>query len=390
MKILALISDRVLPPTNGTRVRNLHLWNALQGLGAEIRVLGLDPLMGQANIAPTIPNINSKFLPYDREPLPARAVKSLLYSYHQWPQSSSLRQQVSLVHQEWKPDIIHAEELRMSMYLPNFNNAKSSTKQTISIHNVESELIEKTGSTAFPFGRPMIEWLHMKSLKHLEAKVATLCDICFAYSAVDQEKYAKLYPEGNWKHTSGGVAVHDLESSANSLDGNSVLLVGTLNYLPNIEGLYWFIEKVLPKIVSRISLTVAGSKASEEIRAYLSKKNIKFIDTPQDLAPLYQSHQISVVPLLNGSGTRGRILESMGQGKLVVSTTIGAEGLDTKEGQGILIGDDPESFAKQIIFALEHKEARNKIALAGHEFVKSRFDWNLVAQRLISEWKAIL
>ena len=119
MRILALIGDRPFPPVTGIAVRNLHLWSCLARLeGVDLRVLSLDLSGPSASEPPCFPGVEAEFFRFGSRPLWTRASGVLTRSWHEYPQSPDLALRVDDLASSFRPDVIHAEELRMSAYLP--------------------------------------------------------------------------------------------------------------------------------------------------------------------------------------------------------------------------------------------------------------------------------
>jgi polysaccharide biosynthesis protein PslH len=377
MKILVLLSEQPFPPFGGSKVRNFFLWPEIAKLGPEIKVLGTS----NGKLEGSYP-FSTKFFPYTRDGLFLRIWNAINYSYHQWPTSEELRKAISHEIAEWNPDIIHAEELRMAAYIPkDFKKIKSCT-----FHNVESELLKKTGSTKIPIIGKILEKIHLYNLKKFEKNIIQSFDLKFAYSEVDKKKYEETYKVTNWQFTSGGAAIQKDSWKNQSLE-SSVLLAGSFSYAPNIEGAQWFFAKVFPKIKGRFHLVAAGSGATLEMRKLFSDNGVEFVDSPLDLTEIYKKCAFSIVPLLSGSGTRGRILESIGLGRVCITTTIGAEGLDLDIGEGIEICDQADEFGEAILSLLGNIEKRTAIARNGLLAIE-KFSWNQVAQKLLYSWKS--
>jgi glycosyltransferase involved in cell wall biosynthesis len=131
-----------------------------------------------------------------------------------------------------------------------------------------------------------------------------------------------------------------------------ILSLGTLNYLPNEDGVAWFIRDVLPAIRAvepRMRLRVAGVGMPEGLVPLLSSDGVDFAGEVPDVAPEYAAACMLVVPLRAGSGTRIKILEAFAHGTPVVSTSIGAAGLDARDGQHLLIADSPQELAQRCV-----------------------------------------
>lgn len=373
-KILVLISEQPYPPFGGSKARNLELWPELAKL-ADLKVLGTSSNPQRFSFS-----FPTTFYPYERSPLFIRVKNAFQLSYHQWPISKQLEMAIEREIHEWKPDVVHAEELRMWRYIPQNYRGKTSC----TFHNVETDLLKKTQSSVVPFLRPFSQSLHQKNLEIFETDCVNSVKHIFAYSEVDRQILQKKYGK-NFGITSGGVKLvpYSWNSQAQT---RTILFTGSLSYWPNVEAIEWYLREIHPKIRNEVNLRIAGSNASINLKTLLQKENIQFIDSPPTLEPHYKEAAISIVPLLNGSGTRGKILESLGNGRMVVSTKKGAEGLSFTSGEGISFADDSEDFAKQILHFLNHPEERKSVAEKGFKKVEA-YSWEKVAMGLMEQWK---
>jgi glycosyltransferase involved in cell wall biosynthesis len=383
MRVLVLISDRPAPPITASRVRNANLWPALARLGVEVRLLGLDQVRdSEAPVVAPGP-CPLELYHFDREPFPVRAWHAATRSYHEWPVSATLHRRVREVVSEWRPDIVHAEELRMSAYLP--SRSPEGPIRTVTLLNVESDLQRQTGSSPVRTGRRLINHLHWRSLRGFETRMLSAVDVAFAYSAADLARWRALLPATRWATTRTGVDVSG-RTPAPQPAAPSVLLTGTLSYAPNVVGLFWFLDEVLPRLPADLPVTVAGSLAPPEVRRRLAQSRVRFVDTPGDLAPLYAEHALLAVPLFQGGGTRGKIPESLAYERLVLSTSKGAEGLDLGADQGVIIADDAAGFAAAIDRWASAPDERGALARRGREAVLRKYDWPVVARELHHAW----
>src|SRR5690606_17946287 len=129
-----------------------------------------------------------------------------------------------------------------------------------------------------------------------------------------------------------------------------LLFLGSLDWMPNIDGLTWFCRHIYPRICKahpRVSLDVVGRRPTAAVRRLASSDpSIRIHADVPDVRPFLAAAQALVVPLRIGGGSRLKIFEAMSMRRPVVSTTIGAEGLPVAPGRDIAIGDDPETFAQ--------------------------------------------
>lgn len=386
MKILVLASDNPSPPINGTRIRNFHLWPEIRKAGHNVKILSLT--RNKDDIKKNSSDI--EFFMFTRKNIFIRIWMRLFHSYHEWPISEDLKKRVIELIREWGPDVIHCEELRMGFYLPNLLRDKKIT-HSLCVHNVESLLIKKTLASPFNFGIKIFNFVYTYNLKKFEKKIFKKTDIIFSYSKIDGDIYKNLYPEFNWQITSNGVNAIDIkDSELQHPDSRRILFLGSLSYLPNTEGLFWFIDKVLPKINNHASLNVAGSTPTNIVKEKLQKHSIPLMDTPLDLNSAYVHNSVLIVPILNGSGTRGKILEALMYGKGVITTSKGIEGLDIANGEGVLIADSAEEFASSVDFWIGlSDEERLAIVEKGKSIVELNYTWKKVGENLLNSWSLI-
>ncbi len=390
MRILALISDYPSPPTDGVRVRNYYLWPALQALGVEVKALGLATPPGDGGEAGAgAPGIASEFYRRDRQTWPARAWNAARYSYHQWPRSRALAARVDAVAAQWQPHVIHAETLRMGYYLPCARGRQAAAIQSLTLHNVESELQRKMGSSPVKFGRGVVNRLHQGALRRYEKKLARLADLVFAYSALDLERYRALYPGARWALTQNGANARGIRPAPQVREAK-LLFIGSLAWQPNRQGLLWLVEQVLPRLPG-VALSVAGGGAGDELRRRLEAAGVAYLGRPADLTPIYAAHAVCVAPLFAGGGTRTKILEACAHERMVVSTRLGAEGLELSPGnEGVVLAEDAESFARALKHWLAEIERRAELARRGREAVLQRYDWAVAAAGLLHQWQALV
>lgn len=168
----------------------------------------------------------------------------------------------------------------------------------------------------------------------------------------------------------------------------NILFCGTLDYAPNKEGLLWFLQKVWPKVKNDIRdphLTIIGQGNSDYLKNLPIDSSIKIIGSVRDVTPYYEENFVSIVPLLNGSGTRLKILEAMSYGNPVVSTSIGTSGIDVKNGKNILIADDPNDFANAVIKLIRNIEIADKLRIDARDLVVSTYDWSIIGKKISTE-----
>ncbi|CDH43070.1 glycosyltransferase family 4 protein [Candidatus Contendibacter odensensis] len=170
-------------------------------------------------------------------------------------------------------------------------------------------------------------------------------------------------------------------------DEINLLFVGALNYEPNIHGLQYFMGSILPMIrlgtQKRVRLVIVGRSPSKIIQNLVASVALVEIHANvPTLESFYADADIAIVPLLNGGGTRLKILEAFGYGRAVVSTSIGAEGIEAEPGKQLLIGDTADAFAAQCLELIASTERREQLAQAGRQLVVEKYGPQALAAAL--------
>lgn len=191
---------------------------------------------------------------------------------------------------------------------------------------------------------------------------------------------------------SNGVDDSLFSRSATSRVAGRMVFVGSLDYGPNEDAVLWFCRDILPLIAEtlpEVSFTVVGKKPSERVRALHDGRRIIVTGGVPEVAPYVQEAAVSVVPLRVGGGTRLKILESMALGTPVVSTTVGAEGLDFTHGQHLLLADSEARFAADVVRLMKDRAYAEAMAEQAHDRAAAQYRWSSIRDSLagqITKW----
>ncbi len=164
-------------------------------------------------------------------------------------------------------------------------------------------------------------------------------------------------------------------------EGLVCLFVGDFTYRPNQDAVRWLVDEIIskskksfPSEIQNSKLLLVGRNPTNYIKN-LASENIIVDGGVEDIRDAYARADIFLAPIRIGSGTRLKILEAMAAGLPIVSTTVGAEGLDVKDGENILLADEPQDFAQKISTLLKNPALRDKIGSAGKALVRQKYDW---------------
>lgn len=173
----------------------------------------------------------------------------------------------------------------------------------------------------------------------------------------------------------------------------TILFCGAMDYTPNVDALRWFfrdgIHDRLLERVPDLRTLVVGKAPLAEVKAHGARKGVMVTGGVPDVRPFYRQAWMQVVPLRIGGGTRLKIVESLASGTPVVSTTIGAQGLDLVHGAEILLADTVDDFAEQTARGLRDAELRARIGTRGMAVAKSRFGWATLGRQLSRHYRIL-
>jgi glycosyltransferase involved in cell wall biosynthesis len=210
-------------------------------------------------------------------------------------------------------------------------------------------------------------------------------DAVLTVSDTDREMFAKLVPRNKITTVQTGVDVDYFRPAPGKEQANMMVFTGSMDWMPNEDGILYFVAEILPLIRREIPdarLLVVGRSPSGRVKELAVRDSlIEVTGTVEDIRPFMDRAAVYVVPLRIGGGTRIKIFEAMAEGKAVVSTTIGAEGLPVADGQNIVIADRPSDFAGRVVTMLRDSDLRHSLGDAARKLVEENYSWGSVARQ---------
>ncbi len=288
-------------------------------------------------------------------------------------------------------DIIQLESLYMMPYV---NTLRSLSKARIVLrsHNIEHVIWERIVRGEKNILKKIYLIIQAQRLKKYELKHLNTCDGIAAITDVDAaffkangcRKPVTTIPFGI------DISAYDPISDAERQYGQ-VFFLGSLNWIPNMEGLDWFLNKVWDGITDadkQAQLNIAGRHTPERLMK-LKKRNVKLLGEVPDALSFMQSQSIMIVPLFSGSGMRIKIIEGMYAGNTIISTSIGAEGIDYTDGHNIVIADTTADFKKAVLKYLNRKDLCDKIGNNARQLVLEKYRNTSIMKRLLNFYELI-
>jgi glycosyltransferase involved in cell wall biosynthesis len=258
-------------------------------------------------------------------------------------------------------------------------------------HNVETMIWRRhAGNAGNPAAKAYLN-LQARRMFNYEKAVCNQAKHVIAVSKEDAGLMLEMFNVHNVSPIPTGVDVETFTPAVEASQTESssrLVFVGSMDWLPNIDGVRFFCESILPLIRQRrpdCAFTIVGREPSREMRALAERDPlIEVTGTVPDVRPHLWESAISVVPLRIGGGTRMKIYEAMAARVPVVSTTVGAEGLDVHPPQDVRIADTPADFAAQCVELLDNPAARMRQADLAWDLVSRHFGWDGIARQFES------
>lgn len=289
-------------------------------------------------------------------------------------------------------EIVQLETPYLAPYLPEIRRF-SDAKIVMRAHNVEHEIWERMAENA-PFFK---KWYLQKitpRLRDFEIDNLNRYDFLAAISERDVEQFQNLGMIIDSEVLPIGLDCSEYLPDFGSFSRPlSLSFIGSLDWMPNLEGLRWFLDEIWKPILSEkfpaLELHIAGRNTPAWLKN-LNLKNVRVHGEVADSKKFINQHSMMIVPLLSGSGMRAKILEGMALGKVCLTTSVGLEGIPARNRQEILVADSPEAFAQQIFFAVEQPEKIKKIGKAARKFCEENYDNSLIGKKLVQIYENLV
>ncbi|SEG17009.1 Glycosyltransferase Family 4 [Bryocella elongata] len=251
-------------------------------------------------------------------------------------------------------------------------------------HNVEATIWQRHASQA---GNPLKQWFFTQQAQRMEMYERNVCRssrAVIAVSDLDARRMQQIFGVSNVASVPTGVDLDYFRQPVTSPKRQGLVFVGSMDWLPNIDAVRFFLGQVFPLILAQrpgTTFTIAGREPTAEIRELAAAvPGVTVTGTVPDIRPYLWESAVSVVPIRIGGGTRLKIYECMAAGLPTVSTTVGAEGLTYNDGKDILIADEPAKFAAACLRLLEQREAAMETAANALELVEQSFSWSAIGR----------
>ena len=251
-------------------------------------------------------------------------------------------------------------------------------------HNVEATIWRRHWEVASNPIWKAISWWEWRRMEAAERRYLRLADQVLTVSEMDRDAFAPFVEPGKLTVIPTGVDVNYFQPMATDELANSLVFIGSMDWLPNEDAILYFVDAILPLIKQQcpeLSLEVVGRSPSRKLQALAETEgSIRLTGWVEDIRPFVARGSLCIVPLRIGGGTRLKIFEAMAMSKAVVSTSVGAEGLPVRSGENIILADTPKDFADSVISLLRDSNQRKRLGTAARTLVQEKYSWSMLAE----------
>ncbi|WP_405230008.1 glycosyltransferase family 4 protein [Lentisalinibacter sediminis] len=287
-------------------------------------------------------------------------------------------------------DVIHFESAYTAPYRHAIR-AMTNAPLVYRSHNMEYEIWQGTMALENNPLKKAYLWHLARQLKHFERRIANEFDGVATITKEDAATLRQIGCNVPIATIPFGLDVEDI-ASKQAPQEKTVFHLGSMDWIPNQDAVRWFLKEVWPIVLEHVPecrLLLAGRSMPDWLKSVRSQ-NVVVVGEIDNAYDFMAANLVMIVPLHSGGGMRIKIVEGLALSKPIVSTTIGAAGIDYLEGRDLYIADNSIEFAQKLIRLLENGQLRERMARAGRRLAEERYDNNRLIADLIEFYRNLM
>lgn len=393
MKVLQLCNKPPYPPVDGGTLAMNSITQGLLAAGCEVRVLAMcsdkHPVRQERipDAYRDATRFEAVYVDLNIHPIDAGVALLCGDSYHvKRFESKAFAARLCEVLDDEEYDVVHVESVFLTPYL-SLIRKHSKAAVVLRAHNVEHMIWQRVAQSE---RNPLKRWYLKKlslALGMYEREHLNDYDGVVSITENDAQKFREMGCRKPIVAIPFGITPESLEHV--EVEPNSLFHLGSMDWMPNQEGVRWFLDAVWPRVheeMPQLTLYLAGRKMPDDMMR-LEQEGVKVVGEVPDAMYFISSKQINVVPLLSGSGIRVKIIEAMSAGKTVVSTTIGAEGIAYTEGRDLLVADTPDEFVAKIRRCVKDPEYCQTVGRNAYRLIAEEYSTDRLTEKMMEFYK---
>jgi glycosyltransferase involved in cell wall biosynthesis len=391
MKVLQLCNKVPYPEKDGGAIGINVFSREFLRAGHKVKMLAMNTTKHFVDIQ-SIPaefrnGIGLETVTVDNSVKPAKALMALLkgesYNISRF-YSKEYEEKLEAILNKETYDVVQVEGLYVASYIPNIRKL-SKAPIIMRAHNVEWKIWERLADEEKnPLKKSYLKILR-RQLRKYEENAVNLCDGITTTTVNDMNLLKVMGCKTPIAHIPFGINVSRY-SPVQSPEPNTLLYIGALDWLPNLQALEWFLKEVWNKVNSvlpDVKLHIAGRNMPENIKAG-EYSNVIFHGEVENALTFMNTYNIMLSPLLAGSGVRVKIIEGMALGKPIVTSTVGIEGIECNYGKDVMVADTPDEFCNAIKQLIQNPNFTRHLSANARTFALTNHDIQKIVEKLVA------
>jgi len=287
-------------------------------------------------------------------------------------------------------DIIHFEGLYVAKYAFNISQ-NSNAPLILRQHNIEYKIWGTLASNTKAIHKKILFKYFAKQIKQFETRAFDLFNGIATIAKTDESVISQNHYLNILTTIPAGI-INNANPNESKVNSKFVYHIGSMEWIPNQQAMLWFAENVWKLVINKIPdahFYMAGKNMPKEF-SKLQTENFHIVGQVEDLKAFTADKSILVVPLMSGSGIRIKTIEGMFAKKAIVSTSIGAKGIDVIDKKHCYIADNAEAFANALIELIQNPELRDTVSENGYQLALSNYDNQSVAKQWLRFYKEVI
>lgn len=399
MKIMVISHKPPYPPVDGGTIATLNMCLGLAKVGHEVTLLSTTTMKHPGEVGQIPAEIRSlmhiEYLHIDLQTNLRNGALNFLFS--RWPYNIERYIKSSFKHLIYRYlstdsyDVVQLEGLYLMPYIDTIRRAHSGAI-VLRAHNVENNIWMSLANEEENRNKHFYFNLLHRRLLRMETSLNGSIDALVAISEPDRQwfvahgltKPSITVPMGYF---------HSPNEDGGQHPATSFAYIGALDWIPNYEGLMWFIGGPWARIQAEepeAEFHIAGRNAQASLaERLLAERKIIFHGQVPSAIEYLSSYPIMVVPLQSGSGIRVKIVEGMFMGRAIVCSSTAIMGIEVEHGRHVMVGDTPEEFAAHVVELMRNPGLRQRLAHNAQEFASKHYDAVRLAQSLTEFYQSL-
>ncbi|MGD2034576.1 MAG: glycosyltransferase family 4 protein [Bacteroidales bacterium] len=383
MKILQLCNKVPYPPNDGGSIAVFNLTVSFSDNDNQVTVLAMitDKHRGSPEDIPEKyrKRIDFHFVPVDTRIKPLNLLMNLFFSSKPYNAVRFVNARFNAYLQTLLTsdnfDVVQLEGLYLTPYIRSIRERSSATI-SYRAHNVEHEIWARSAETASNPLKKFYFGILANRLERFEKQMINTYDLLIPITDRDAQKLNEMGNIKPVKVSQTGIPEFVFQGTSSADNRNSLFYIGSLDWIPNQQGLKWFVRNVWSEIrllMPELTFHVAGRNAPSWFGDFCAENKIEYHGEVENAYAFYDRYRIMIVPLFAGSGMRIKIIEAMARSKVIITTSVGAEGLGLVNREHAIIADEASGMKKAITQLLENRDFFAKLEKNSYNFVKTHY-----------------